>query len=129
MGSSLVQLGKLAGCRVIGVVGAPHKIEAVKALGADAVIDKSSQNLWQEAERNSLQGYDIVLDANGAETLRQSYQHLCLGGKLVVYGFHSMLSKGRGTPNWFKVVWDYIRTPSFNPLNLKNAIAYGKSPQ
>lgn len=37
--------------------------------------------------------YDIILDANGVSTLQQSYNHLCPGGKLVVYGFHSMLPK------------------------------------
>ena len=120
VGSAIVQLGKEAGCRVIGVVGAPHKVDYVKSLGADAVIDKSSQNLWQEAERLVPDGYDIILDANGAETLRQDYNHLCFGGKLVIYGFHTMFSKGRGTPNWFKLLWDYWRTPRFNPLHMTN---------
>lgn len=120
VGSTLVQFGKLAGCRVIGVVGASHKVDYVKSLGADAVIDKSSQDLWQEAKRLAPDGYDIILDANGVETLRQSYQHLCFGGKLVVYGFHTMFSKGRGTPNWFKLLWDYWRTPKFNPLSMTN---------
>lgn len=116
VGSTLVQFGKLAGCRVIGVVGASHKVDYVKSLGADAVIDKSKQNLWEEAERLAPEGYDIILDANGAETLRQDYEHLGSGGKLVVYGFHTMFSKGSGKPNWFKLLWDYMRTPRFNPL-------------
>ena len=118
VGSALVQLGKLAGCHVTGVVGGSHKIEAVKELGADNVIDKSQQSLWREVERISPEGFDVILDANGPETLRQSYRHLSPGGKLVVYGFHTMLSKGRGKPNWFKVIWDYIRTPLFNPMNM-----------
>lgn len=116
VGSTLVQFGKLAGCQVVGVVGAPHKVNYVKSLGADAVIDKSSQNLWREAEAWTPSGFDSILDANGAETLREDYDHLKLGGKLVVYGFHSMFSKGRGTPNWLKLLWDYFRTPRFNPL-------------
>jgi len=118
VGSALVQLGKIAGCKVIGVVGASHKTEAVLQLGADEVIDKSKENLWKKAEELSPGGYDVILDANGVETLRESYNHLKSGGKLVTYGFHTMLSKGRGTPNWFKVIWDYLRTPRFNPLNL-----------
>lgn len=118
VGSTLIQFGKLAGCRVIGVVGAAHKVAFVQNLGADAVIDKSSQDLWHELGQLNPQGYAIILDGNGAETLRQDYDHLSSGGKLVVYGFHSMFSKGRGTPNWFKLAWDYLRTPRFNPINM-----------
>lgn len=118
VGSSLVQLGKRAGCRVVGVVGAAHKVAYAAHLGAETVIDKSSQELWREAEKLSPQGYAHILDANGAETLKQDYEHLSRGGKLVVYGFHSMFSKGRGRPNWIKMIWDYWRTPRFNPLQM-----------
>lgn len=121
VGSTLVQLGKMLGCKVIGVVGSSHKVDAVHALGADFVIDKSKVNLWEEASKLAPKGYDVVLDANGIETLKMSYKHLSSGGKLVVYGFHTMFSKGRGTPNWFKMIWDYIRTPRFNPLQMTNA--------
>lgn len=118
VGSMLVQLAKQAGCRVVGVVGAPHKVNAVEA---DLVIDKSHSPLWKEAEKFAPNGYDVILDANGIETLAASYKHLSIGGKLVVYGFHTMFSKGRGTPNWLKMAWDYVRTPRFNPLNMTNA--------
>lgn len=131
VGSALIQLGKMAGCRVIGVVGASHKIDAARALGADAVIDKSNGSLWQQAEQLSPQGYDIILDPNGPETLKQSYQHLSLGGRLVVYGFHTLLSKGRGTPNWFKILWGYFRSPSFDPMQMttdsKSVLAFNLS--
>ncbi len=120
VGSMLVQLGKRAGCRVVGVVGAEHKVNEVKSLGADFVIDKSKGNLWGEAAQFAPKGYDAIYDANGIETLAQSYRHLSSGGKLVVYGFHTMFSKGRGTPNWIKMAWDYLRTPRFNPLNMTN---------
>jgi NADPH:quinone reductase-like Zn-dependent oxidoreductase len=29
-----------------------------------------------------------------------------------------MFSKGRDKPNWLKLVWDYMRTPRFNPLEM-----------
>ena len=118
VGSMLVQLGKLAGCRVIGVVGADHKRAAVMALGADAVIDKSSQDLWAEAERQAADGYDIILDANGATTLKQSYQHLPAVCKLVVSGFHSMLQTRKGVPGKLRMALDYLRTPRFSPFDL-----------
>ncbi len=121
VGSALVQLGKLKGCRVIGVVGSAHKVAAVEELGADAVIDKSSSNLWREAERLAPGGYDVVLDANGVETLMESYRHVAPLGRLVVYGFASMLPRGGKQRNWLKLAWDYWRTPRFDPLRMTNS--------
>jgi NADPH:quinone reductase-like Zn-dependent oxidoreductase len=118
VGSMLVQLGKLAGCRVTGVVGAAHKVAVVQSLGADAVIDKSSQPLWPAAEQLAPHGYDVILDANGVATLRQSYKHLAPLGKLVVYGFHSMLPRRGGVPHRLRLAWDYLRTPRFSPFDL-----------
>ncbi len=118
VGSALVQLGKLAGCQVVGVVGASHKTDAVRRLGADAVIDKSSCNLWEEVARLSPAGYEVIFDANGGTSLEHSFEHLARPGKLVVYGFHGMLPKGRGRPSWPSLLWHYWRTPRFNPLQL-----------
>ncbi|XYH93378.1 zinc-binding dehydrogenase [Sorangium sp. So ce1128] len=120
VGSALVQLGKIAGCRVIGVVGAAHKVETARRLGADAVIDESSEPLWAAAERHAPEGYDVVLDANGVETLRQSYRHVAPAGKLIVYGFHTMLPRQGGRPSYPKLALDFLRMPRFNPLDLCN---------
>jgi NADPH:quinone reductase-like Zn-dependent oxidoreductase len=121
VGSALCQLGKSAGCRVVGVVGAPHKIDAAHRNGADVVIDKSTSDLWVEARRQAESGFAAVFDANGVTTLRRSYQHLQPTGSLVVYGFHSMLPRHGGRPRWSKLVWDYLRTPRFSPLELTAA--------
>jgi NADPH:quinone reductase-like Zn-dependent oxidoreductase len=118
VGSMLVQLGRIAGCRVVGVVGGTHKVGAAQALGADAVIDKSSQDLWREAERLAPGGYDIILDANGVSTLGQSYRHLAPIGRLVVYGFHSMLPRHGGVAGKLRLAWNYWRTPRFSPFSL-----------
>lgn len=120
VGSALVQLGKIAGCKVVGVVGGANKVEVVRALGADHVIDKRGCDLWDAAKSHAARGYDIVLDANGVETLRQSYEHLATPGRLVIYGFHTMIPRGRGRPNWPQLAWNYVRTPRFNPLDLVN---------
>lgn len=118
VGSMLVQMGKYSGCHVTGVVGAAHKTTHVSSLGANAVIDKSSQDLWTEAERIAPAGFDVILDANGVSTLRQSYAHLAPVGKLVVYGFHGMLQTRQGKPNRLRLLLDYLRTPRFNPFDL-----------
>jgi synaptic vesicle membrane protein VAT-1 len=118
VGSALVQLAKLSGARVVGVVGAPHKVETVEPLGADVVIDKSQEPLWERARAAAPTGFDIVLDANGVETLGQSYAHLSPAGRLVVYGFHTMMPRTGGRPNWAKLALAWLRTPRFNPLDL-----------
>jgi synaptic vesicle membrane protein VAT-1 len=117
VGSALLQLGKLAGCRAVGVVGAAHKREHALAMGAEQVIDKSSQSLWREAERLAPEGYQAIFDANGVATLRESYRHLAPIGRLVVYGFHSMLPQD-GRLNWLRLARDWLRTPRFSPLRM-----------
>lgn len=121
VGGCIVQLARRAGCEVVAVVGASHKVEVARKQGADHVIDKSTQDLWKEAERIAPGGYDVICDANGVATLGDSYKHLRPSGKLVVYGFHTMIPKTGGRPNWLKLAWDWIRTPRFNPLDLTNA--------
>lgn len=120
VGGALLQLSKLRGCTVVGVVGRSDKVEAARELGADHVIDKSTQSLWREARKLAPQGYDVILDANGVATLRDSYEHLRRAGKLVVYGFHSMLPRQGGKPSWPKLAKDWLRTPRFNPLDMTN---------
>lgn len=119
VGTALVRLGKIMGLTVVGVVGASHKVEVARAAGCDHVIDKSTQDLWKEAERHAPKGYDVVLDANGVETLGESYKHTAPVGRLVVYGFSTMIPKTRsGRTNWMKLAFDFLRTPRFSPLDL-----------
>ncbi len=120
VGGCLVQISKLGGATVVGVVGAPHKVAAARDFGCDHVIDKSTEQLWKTAERLAPEGYDAVFDANGVATLKQSYEHVRAAGKLVVYGFHSMMPRVGGRPNYPKLALDYLRTPRFNPLDMTN---------
>jgi NADPH:quinone reductase-like Zn-dependent oxidoreductase len=120
VGGALLQVARASGCTPIAVVGAPHKVEVARALGAHAVIDKSREALWPAARRLVPEGYDVVLDANGPSTLKQSYEQLKPTGKLIVYGFHSMIPQRGGRPNWPKLALDYLRTPRFGPFALTN---------
>jgi len=121
VGGALVQMAKRSGCEVVAVVGRSEKVAVAHRLGADHVIDKSSDRLWRSAERIAPAGYDVILDANGVATLRASYNHLRRPGKLVVYGFHSMLPKRGGRPSYAKLAVDYLRTPRFSPLDMTDA--------
>ena len=131
VGGALLQLGKSADCRMTGVVGATHKVNTVFDYGADRVIDKSKEDLWARAREIAPDGFDVVFDANGPATLKQSYRHLAPAGKLVSYGFHTMLSTHGGVANYFKLIWQYFRVPRWSPLDMtqenKSLIAFNLS--
>lgn len=122
VGSAAVQLASLAGAEVTAVVGAPHKRALPAELGAANVIDKSTEDLWQRADAIAPEGYDIILDANGASTLAHSYARLAPLGRLMVYGFHSMMTRSHdgsaGRPDWPRLIATWLRTPRFNPLRM-----------
>jgi NADPH:quinone reductase-like Zn-dependent oxidoreductase len=122
VGGALLQIGKIHDCVMTGVVGRTDKIPTARALGADHVIDKSREPLWKLAEQIRPRGYEVILDANGVETLRQSYKHLAPTGRLVIYGFSTMLRRGgSGRPPWVKLARDLVRTPWFSPMDMTNA--------
>ncbi len=121
VGLAALQLAKLAGAHTVAVVGKSDKVATAKKFGADVVIDKSSQDLWRLARRAAPRGFDVVLDPNGRETLRDSYRNLRPTGRLVVYGFHSMLPRaGNGKVKWARLVWGLVRTPLFSPITMTN---------
>ncbi len=121
VGLAALQLARADGLVPIAVVGASEKRDVALAYGAAHVIDKSTQSLWAELERIAPQGVEYVLESNGAETLAESYRRLRPTGRLVIYGFSSMLSRGSAHPNWLKLAWDYLRTPRFHPLQMVDA--------
>ncbi len=77
----------------------------------------------KQAREFSPRGFDVVLDANGATTLRTSFELLAPMGRLVVYGFSSMISTEK--PNFLRLLWRYLRTPRFNPLEMVDRNARG----
>ena len=131
VGMVLVQLAHALGLEVTGVVGSSHKISVLSGLGPAHIIDKSNMDLWTQVRAIAPNGYDVICDANGVSTLMDSYVHLRRPGKLVVYGFASMLPKSKGRPNWFKLLKAYLSTPRFSPLDLttqsKSVLAFNLS--
>lgn len=117
VGGALLQLARLTGVEAMGIVGAPHKIDTARAMGATAVISKSSGDWRREARQWAPGGYHAIFDANGVSTLQASFDLLAPMGKLVIYGFASMLPRD-GRLNWLKLAWDWYRTPRFSPLQM-----------
>lgn len=117
VGSALLQLCKLKGIETIGVVGSSHKVERAKTMGATHVIDKSMEDLWAKVEQLWSGGVDVIMDANGGQSLKDGWAHLAKGGKLVSYGSHTILPKESGRINWLKLIKAWLEAPRYNVLN------------
>ena len=80
VGSFTVQLAKALGATVTGVAST-DKLDAVRALGADHVIDYTTQHIDDGHRR-----YDLVIDTGGRNTLSRLRRALTPTGTLVIVG-------------------------------------------
>jgi NADPH:quinone reductase-like Zn-dependent oxidoreductase len=117
VGSALVQISRMRGNYVVGVVGNTSKIDIAVAAGADAVIDRSREHWPSAARKLSAAGYRAIYDASG-EDLRADYDLLSLQGRLVVYGSHHIISKRGSISAVPGIIFRYFALPRFNPLRL-----------
>ena len=88
MNTSAIQLCMTLTPKVTVIVTAsPGKVDRVRELGADHVIDYKSAD-FSEAVRTATdkKGVDIILDHIGGAYLRQNLKSLAVGGRLVVIG-------------------------------------------
>jgi NADPH2:quinone reductase len=88
VGSGAVQLGQAAGARVIGVTGGERKAEAARALGADVVIDRNTQDFVEVVkEVTEGRGADVIYDPVGGDTYTRSTKCIAFEGRILVIGF------------------------------------------
>jgi NADPH:quinone reductase len=92
VGHAAVQLARAMGARVLGGISRPERAAAVRANGADAVIDLSAPNLRDSLRQQVYaatdgRGVDIVIDPLGGEVFTAAIRALAWRGRLVVIGF------------------------------------------
>jgi NADPH:quinone reductase-like Zn-dependent oxidoreductase len=117
VGTAAVQIAKLRGAEVFGTASA-SKHDAVKKLGADHLIDYRTQDFADEVRRitGEQQPLDLVMDAIGGKSFRQSFSLLRTGGRLVCFGASSVQSgERRSRPRALKAL---AQMPRFHPLKL-----------
>jgi len=87
LGVMAVQICRLFKARAIAVVGSDDKIQLVKELGAEFVLNRREQNIVQEVKKiTERRGVDIVFEHLGGTFWSQSIQCLKWGGTLVTSG-------------------------------------------
>jgi NADPH:quinone reductase-like Zn-dependent oxidoreductase len=82
VGTFAVQIAKAMGAEVTGVCST-RNIELVRSLGADHVIDYTSEDFTQGGPR-----YDLIFDNAGSRSLRATRRALKPGGLLLANGAH-----------------------------------------
>jgi NADPH:quinone reductase-like Zn-dependent oxidoreductase len=80
VGSFAVQIAKAAGAEVTGVCRTA-KVDLVRSLGADHVIDYTAQDFTEGTER-----YDVILDTGGNRRVADLRRILTKEGTLVIVG-------------------------------------------
>ena len=87
VGTFAVQLAKAFGAEVAGVCG-PARVDLVRSIGADHVIDRSSEDFGDGSRY-----YDLILDTAGRRSLAELRRALTRRGTLVIVG-------GEGGDRW-----------------------------
>lgn len=86
-----LQFAKAAGATVIATSSSDEKLERLKALGADHLINYRKDENWGETARNLTdgRGVDHIIEVGGAQTLQQSMQAARVAGHIAVIGILS----------------------------------------
>lgn len=89
-GSAAVQLAAHLGARVLATVGSADKVDVVRSLGADVVIDRSVDAFEEVvlAETGG-EGVDVVFDNVGEAVFEPSLKATAYDGRYLMMGFAS----------------------------------------
>jgi NADPH:quinone reductase-like Zn-dependent oxidoreductase len=129
VGALAVQLAKAYGAHVTGVDNT-KKLDMVRSLGADRVIDYTQEDFTQSGER-----YDLIFDIPGNHPFSACRRVLTPDGIYVLIG-HDRFGQGAGRwfgsiPRVLKLValspfLSQIPTPNFSMPDKKNQMVYLK---
>ena len=90
VGSAGIQIAKALGARVIAAVGSDAKGELAVSLGADAVINYTTESLKERAkELTGGRGADVIYDPVGGDVFLECLRCIAWEGRILVAGFTS----------------------------------------
>jgi NADPH:quinone reductase-like Zn-dependent oxidoreductase len=107
VGAFALQIAKAYGADVTGVDNT-KKLEMVRSLGADRVIDYTQENFTQSDER-----YDLIFDIPGNHPFSDCRRVLTVNGKYVLIGHDRF---GRGAGRWFGSIPRLLKLVALSPF-------------
>lgn len=88
VGTSAIELGKLMGARVIAAASSDEKLDLCRQLGADEVINYSTEPLKDRIkELTAGKGVDVVYDPVGGDLSEPALRGMAWNGRFLVIGF------------------------------------------
>ena len=99
VGSVVGQIGKIKGCRVVGIAGSDEKIEHIQSkFGFDAGINyKTTSNMKEAIAEKCPDGVDVYFDNVGGEILDATLQNINKAARIINCGAISIYNE-TGTP-------------------------------
>nr|WP_255615281.1 MULTISPECIES: medium chain dehydrogenase/reductase family protein [unclassified Saccharopolyspora] len=114
VGSTLLQLCRLAGVRAIGTASG-HRHERLAGLGAE-LVDHRTEDVGRRVRELAPSGVDAVFDPLGPDSLTRSWELLAPGGRLISYGSAGTLDDAG---SWWKPYADVaLRIARWEALRL-----------
>ncbi|XP_022920819.1 prostaglandin reductase 1-like [Onthophagus taurus] len=87
VGSQVGQLGKIKGCNVVGIAGTDEKLDWLKKIGFDQVINyKKTPNLGEALKKAAPNGVDCYFDNVGGEMASTIIAQMNPDGRIAVCG-------------------------------------------
>jgi NADPH:quinone reductase-like Zn-dependent oxidoreductase len=87
VGTACIQIAKVVGARVIACASGKEKLDLCAGLGADVLIDYSTEDFVKRAREETLKrGVDVCVDYIGKDTWPKSIRALANGGRLLTCG-------------------------------------------
>lgn len=116
-GSVVGQIGKIAGCKVIGVAGGAEKCRwLTDALGFDAAIDYKGGDVRAEIKHHAPEGIDVLWDNVGGRIFNDLLARLARNARVVTCGGISRYERGQmpaGPENYFNLIFQRATMSGF----------------
>ncbi|WP_229955672.1 NADP-dependent oxidoreductase [Parasphingorhabdus litoris] len=108
-GSMVGQIGKIAGCRTIGIAGGKEKCDwLTEDVGYDHAIDYKNEDVRAKLKELCNQSINVFYDNVGGSILNDALSHIAMHARVVICGGISRYEKGdmpAGPENYFNLVF------------------------
>lgn len=111
VGQVAVQLARLAGCRVVGIAGAQHKIEYLESLGVDSVVSHLDPQFFQKLKAACPDGCDVYFENVGGKVFDAVLPLLNKNARVTLCGVVSQYGNTDGQDP--RTVWQAKGQPFF----------------